>query len=791
MSVAQVSARSEPLSLEGTSLLIPGLQSEPLPIRPVQPAPCTQACPAGINVKAYVSLIAERRFEAALEVVRQQCPLPGICGRICHSPCELVCNRASYDQPVAIRSLKRFVSDFESEMPILGPVPIEHHDRKVAIVGSGPAGLTAAYDLRRAGYPVTVFESESEPGGMLRYGITEYRLPRDVLGREIDFLSRAGIEILTGNRIGVDLGLDELLERGYLATLLAVGAQTGRHLGVPGEENCEQIEDALAFLRRLNRGDYSPIDGKALVIGGGSTAVEAARSARRLGAETVDILYRRYREELLANEEEIEAAEAEGIGFRFLVTPTRALVEGGRLVALECVRVGLGEPDASGRRRPIQIPGSEFRMAADRVFTAVGQSADLDFVPGEFRSRLSEHGLLQIDPDTTMTHLQGVFAAGDAVSGPATVIEAIAAGHRAAQAIRRYLELGRPSVDKLRPEYRTAVEYGLPDNAPMAAMRLRPELMGLEKGAEFREVEHPFGEDDAVAEARRCLRCGPCGECRICAPSCQRRHIMMRVPGGDGAVSGTAALLRAPGSIAMSLACEHASLGKLLPESHPRLLPEIGRVEGRPVDLLPVRARVRKDLCRGCGRCVEVCSFDAIELVWDENGHATARIEPALCRGCNLCHGVCPTDAAVPTALSPEWWGSRLEDAFTSERTDSAGAAPFVVLACQRRAGSVEEALDQQGIPVEVVRLRCVGQLHTGMLMELYRHGARGVLVAGCSEERCRFGSGSALAADQIERAQSMLTLLGEQPQRITADWSDNRAGDPLEQAISSRVASW
>ncbi len=772
-------------SLANSSLVVPSLQSEPLPIRVVQPAPCTQACPAGINVKAYVSLIAEKRFAEALAVIRQRCPLPGICGRVCPHPCELVCERRAVDAPIAIRVLKRFVADYETEVPDIAlPSNRTGNGEKVAIVGSGPAGLTAAYDLVLAGYSVTVYESEGQPGGMLRHGITSYRLPREILDREIETLCRAGIEIRTGCRVGVDLGLEDLLDQGYDAALLAVGAQLGRHLGVDGEERCVGVKDALTFLRRVNDGDRTSPGDRVVVIGGGSTAVEAARSALRLGAQSVDILYRRYREELLADPEEIAAAEAEGIAFRFLVTPTRVVTDGESLRGLECVRVGLGEPDASGRRRPIEIPGSQFTVEADRVLTAVGQEVDLDFLPAQFQPRLLNKGLLSTDAITTMTPWHGIFAAGDAVSGPATVIDAIAQGHRAAEAISEFLVRGRSlSADDLRDE-RPSVEYELPDTSPIEAMRAEPRLQKLRPGREFSEVEGRLSEPEVVAEARRCLRCGPCGECRICAPSCRRRHVMIQRSANGRPNHRQSVLVRAPGSIALSLSSRQPTQGRLLPEIRPRTLLEIGSQEGEAIEVLPVRARIYRGLCRGCAECVDVCPFDAITMITDEDSPEHARIEASLCRGCNLCAGICPTGAVIPTALSPGWWNSRLDDCFRSDPSAQRSDQPLVVLACQRRAGASDEALDREGSRIEVIRFRCIGQLQVGMLLDLNRRGARGVLVTGCQHERCRFGSGARLAADQIDKARTMFALMGVDPGFVQTDWSTERRTDPIHWGI-------
>jgi len=466
-------------------------------------APCRSACPAGVNAQGYISLILQGKYREALRLVREAIPLPGICGRVCTHPCEGECERGKIDRPVSIRALKRFIADVgrDGEAPA---VPITKAER-VAVVGSGPAGLACAYDLIRRGYPVTVFEALPEAGGLLRYGIPEYRLPKDVLDDEIEYLRRLGVEIRTGTPV---TSLDDLFRQGYRAVCLALGAGRSRALGVPGEE-LPGVYHALSFLRKVNSGERVEVGRRVAVIGGGNAAVDAARTALRLGAEEVTIVYRRTRDEMPAIPDEVAEAEREGVKFLWLAAPVRILSRDGRASGVECLRMEPGPPDESGRPSPVPIKGSEFTLEADDIIVAVGQRVDPDSLPPGLQ--LTGQGTVSVDPITLETGIPGVFAAGDVATGPADVITATALGKEAARSIALYLEggdlrRGRRGQGRRRPR-REAGRH------PAGA---GPLLEVEKRRGNFAEVERCFSEPEALAEARRCLHCGVCFECDDC-----------------------------------------------------------------------------------------------------------------------------------------------------------------------------------------------------------------------------------------------------------------------------------
>ncbi|MGC8657704.1 MAG: FAD-dependent oxidoreductase [Desulfomonilaceae bacterium] len=504
-----------------TYRLFPQTIPQTFVIDKVDRAPCVMTCPAHINVQGYVALISKGKYKEAVELIYQNLPLPAVLGRVCPHPCEKACRRAEKDQPISICKLKRFAAD-QVDYSTLTIPEITPREEKVAIVGSGPAGLSASYYLALKGYKVSMFEAAPVLGGWLRVGIPEYRLPRDVLDKEINHILGLGVEAKTNTALGKDFTVDDLKNQGFKAIFLGVGCQKGARLAIPGEDSTGVIQ-GVDFLRDAALGKKFEGIKKAVVIGGGNVAIDAARTLLRLGADST-ILYRRSRAEMPAFEEEVHAALEEGVKIQFLVAPVEVVASGGKVAGIKVVRMQLGEPDASGRRRPVPVVGSESVINCDTIIPAIGQVIDPTFWDSLSGLGQTRRNTIESDKVTFATSVEGVFAGGDAVSGPATVVEAVAAGKEVAESIHRYIN-GLDLAENRPYKYPENPEYPpIPEDLKAEARAITPEIAVSERKG-FKEVELSLAEEEAQREANRCLNCGVCSECMECVKACPAQAI--------------------------------------------------------------------------------------------------------------------------------------------------------------------------------------------------------------------------------------------------------------------------
>jgi len=560
-------------------------------------APCQAVCPAGVDVPTYAAYVAQGRYEDAVRVIRQDNPLASVCGTVCTHPCEAVCTRGEMDEPISIMHLKGFAASRVLEdggypRPEMAPPRRE----RVAVVGSGPAGLSAAYFLALKGYQVTIFEALPVAGGILSVGIPEYRLPTRVVQAEVRAITDLGVELKLGVRVGRDVGLDELREEGYQAFFLGVGAHEGMHLDIDGERELAPVFDSLTFLRQVRMGRKKAPAAKVVVVGGGNAAIDAARTCVRMGCEEVQIAYRRTRREMPAWEAEIREAEEEGVKLNYLTIPKRIIGEGGRVTGLECLKAELGEPDASGRRRPVPKPGSDFVLQAGAIITAIGQRPDMTCLTDKADLTVSNRGLLVVGPHDLQTSAARIFGGGDAATGPATIVQAVAAGKQAAESIHASLNgipLPQGPLEKKPRERLEPMEQGAEERT--STHRARMPLIPLEdRLATFKRVERGLSEAEAQREASRCLRCDLCVGCGLCQRVCE-----------EMGVSGLQLTTTTEGRLALT-------------DFH-----------------RPARS------CIGCGSCVQVCPHRNIRMV-DQGeerrivfcGTETARLTLQACESC-------------------------------------------------------------------------------------------------------------------------------------------------------------
>ena len=478
-------------------------------------APCVSACPSSLDIPGYVEEISEQRFAESLATIRQSVCMAGTLGRVCIRPCESNCRRANIDEAISIKNLKRFAADYEIDKNRHPEIEgVKKAGGKVAVIGAGPAGLSCAYTLALKGHRPTIFEKLSEPGGMAAVGIPDFRLPRPVLRREVDIVREAGVEIRYGVEVGKEIAIADL-RRDYDAVFIGVGAHSSMPMGVEGEDKGYRgFIHGVRYLLDISQGkDPYPEGKKVVVVGGGNVAIDCVRSSFRIGKDDVNLVYRRTIAEMPADPAEIHDAEEEKVKFHYLCNPTKIIAPEGKVVAVECIRMELGEPDQSGRRRPVPVPGSEFIIETDILIPAIGQKVDLSFLAEKDGVKLTKWNTIDSDGETFATSQEGIFASGDCVTGPDVLVRATGTGKRAAEKIDLFLSGGKveASVDEnFKALFSTMKVYNKNEqlNIIGGLKRAQPPMLEPEdRKWTFEEVEQGFKINEAAGEAARCLRC--------------------------------------------------------------------------------------------------------------------------------------------------------------------------------------------------------------------------------------------------------------------------------------------
>jgi len=689
---------------------------------------CTGSCPAGVDVKAYVNLIADRRYEDAVQVVRLANPFPGICGRVCTHPCEAECGRKDIDASVSIRSLKRFATDYELSRRKPTVAAHKKYSQKIAIVGGGPAGLTAASDLALAGFDVTVFDSAKDAGGLLSWGIPDFRLPKNIVRGEVHDIEALGVHFSLGEKV---LNPVKFIMQGYSAVIIATGCQNPVFPGIPGESS-QGVLDCLDFLRKVSDRKITEMTGNVIVVGGGNAALDSARTALRLGAK-VTVAYRRTEEQMPADSEEIEHAKQEGVIFKFLAIPAEIIPDKGHAGLFRFQSAKLGEPDSSGRRSPVPIPNDYFTLEADRVIMAIGSKPDSAKL-AEAGIGLAKSGAVTVD-ESGMASVRGIFACGDITTGPLTIIEAIAGGHRAASGVVNYL---------LGEQLRTKPAEMLVVEAPKSAESQRCEacLISAEKRqSTFEEVELGMDERTAITEALRCRRCGSCGVCDLCLAVCDYRNAKVTVH-----ESGEKAIAKVPFKVAAE-AMDHPEGWRI----------EAGKIVSN-VKIEPLLARVDNAVCIACGKCEEACPYKAIRTVFGTDGNAVAKVEETACRGCGACTAACPAGAVAMGFLGDKQLIARILEA-VRHSSENNGVVRFSCMWNRRNART-------ETWPWEV-RVQCTRRLSPAVFTETLARGARAVTVLGCGEDDCHYVPGPWMGPDVVESTREILDAININPGRV------------------------
>jgi len=725
--------------------------------------PCENACPAHVKSQDYVDLIIKGQYQESLNVIRERCPLPSAIGRVCPHPCESACNRGEIEEPVNICGLKRFVADYIRENSNEEIKYLENKkEKKVAVVGSGPAGLTVAYHLGRLGYPVTIFEKSPVAGGMLRLGIPDYRLPPEILQADIDHIKRYGVEIKLNSPIG-PLGptIDDLL-KDFAAVFIGVGLQLARELKIEGSD-LENVLYGIDFLKKCGLGEEVTVGKNVLVIGGGDVAVDVARTALRKGAEEVHMVTLESEEILPAHPWEVTEAREEGIVFHTSLGPDKFIGENGKVIGLETV-VCESVYDEKGRFNPVFGACSEDMLRCDMVFVTIGQAADLSFLDKDINVGRG----IEIDRGNFQTSKEGVFAGGEVVTGPGAAIDAIATGNKVAIVINQYLKGEKLSFVETIPDYNDEDLVKFEELKRRERIDLEPRknpehIHPDERKTNFKEFSLEWDENLAIMEANRCLSCGICTECAENVKKCVANSI------DSSQFSETISIdidnvILTPGEW---LSCF-----------------DLRKLTDYRWEIINPIAHVDTALCIGCNRCADTCNYNSVGVKF-EAGLNVSKVDPQLCKGCGDCVAECPGEAITMSRFGRD----RIEQIINYTPQDKKDELHPKILAflcswCSYSGADLASLYQyQSSLNVQIIRVMCSAAISKSFILQAFLNGADGVIIGGCHLGKCHHVEGNLDTQRRFRQIAKGLREIGINPERYNLEWFS-----PSEEKVFSKI---
>ncbi len=725
--------------------------------------PCENACPAHVKGQDYIDLIIKGQYQESLNVIRERCPLPSVIGRVCPHPCETACNRGDIEEPVNICGLKRFVADHIRETSTEEIKFLEEKkEKKVAVVGSGPAGLTVAYHLGRLGYPVTIFEKSPVAGGMLRLGIPDYRLPPEILQADIDYIKQYGVEIKLNTPVGPPNNTIDDLLKDFDAVFIGVGLQLARELKIDGS-NLENVLYGIDFLKKCGLGEEVTVGKNVLVIGGGDVAVDVARTALRKGAEEVHMVTLESEEILPAHPWEVTEAREEGIVFHTSLGPDKFVGENGKVIGLETI-VCESVYDDKGRFSPVFGACSEDMLKCDMVFVTIGQAADLSFLDNDIKVGRG----IEIDRGNFQTSKEGVFAGGEVVTGPGAAIDAMATGNKAAIVINQYLMGENISSIETIPDFNE--EDIVKFEELKRRERIEPEprmnprhIPPNERKTNFKEFALKWDEKLAVEEANRCLSCGICCECTDNVKKC---------------VANSIDPSQFDETITIDIDNVILTPGEWLSCFDLRKLTDFRWEIINPI------AYVDAALCIGCNRCADTCNYEAVGVKY-ELGLNVSEVNSQLCKGCGDCVAECPGEAISLSRFGQDRIEHIINDTPQSKRDESSPKiVAFLCSWCSYSGADLDSLNQYEGsLNIQIIRVMCSAAISKSFILQAFLNGADGVIIGGCHLGKCHHVEGNMDTQRRFRQITEGLIEIGINPERFDLEWFS-----PSEEKVFSNI---